>query len=101
MVILCRWLALYQRPESTTLLIGWYKGRDCGPLKRTPSPQGTGNVRDEKSRAGHSGESRARRERRPRRSRAPRAHWREAQNGQKSVNFFCRWYNALILLTSF
>ena len=39
---------LYQRTELTTLLIGWYKGRDCGPHKRTPSPQGAGNVRGKK-----------------------------------------------------
>ena len=55
--------------------------------KRTPSPQGAGNVRDKKSRTGHGGESRARRERRPRRSRAPRAHWRQAQNGLKNLPF--------------
>ena len=28
----------------------WYEGRDCGPHKRTPSPQGAGNVRGKKER---------------------------------------------------
>ena len=37
-------------PESTTLLIGRYEGRDYGPHERIPSPKGAGNVREEKNR---------------------------------------------------